>query len=495
MYKQIIICLFICTYALGAQNLVWEKKERYDFIKNSSSQVLIKTLKNYPFIDSNNNIINLFAGIENIMAHSCFYKIDHYGNVYDAVPIITAEMVTNNDTNLRLPLAITEYGNGYKVFCGVSNRKNLYGSNIKMLPMVITLDKDGHIISKSLPYDIDNSQNYKEFSINSGRSSNYYNSFYLDKYFYDLECISSKIMDEEHHVILSQFNTDGNLIWRKGIVSMDEPGNYYIAKTCLTNQGTIIIPLKVDVGEMSYMKILEVDSEGNIINEIKIENKNILYDAIKINSSKYIILGAYDNHDVNWMNFLLLMDGDGNIIKKTDIPHHNLETDINDMYSCDNNSFIITGRIKTDKLGNKPPFDILGHCYMAKMSTNFEYLWEFKSEKDTVYDMEFRNVVNPGGREFYVTGFKDRYNYYIAKFEDPTSSVVEYDTNLSLHPNPTTDIINISDDMRYNERVEMYTLEGVCVHSGRGRRIDVSHLAPGVYFVRVGAESLRFVKM
>jgi hypothetical protein len=132
---------------------------------------------------------------------------------------------------------------------------------------------------------------------------------------------------------------------------------------------------------------------------------------------------------------------------------------------------------------------------MAKMSTDFEYLWEFKSEKDTVYDMEFRNVVNPGGREFYVTGFKDRYNYYIAKFEDPTSSVVEYDTNLSLHPNPSTEIINISGDMEYNDRVEIYTLEGLCVHSGRGRRIDVSHLAPGVYFVRVGAESLRFVKM
>jgi hypothetical protein len=69
------------------------------------------------------------------------------------------------------------------------------------------------------------------------------------------------------------------------------------------------------------------------------------------------------------------------------------------------------------------------------------------------------------------------------------------DISLSLHPNPSTDIINISGDMGYNERVEIYTLEGVCVHRGRGRRIDVSHLAPGVYFVRVGAESLRFVKM
>jgi hypothetical protein len=76
-----------------------------------------------------------------------------------------------------------------------------------------------------------------------------------------------------------------------------------------------------------------------------------------------------------------------------------------------------------------------------------------------------------------------------------TASKSDAEKILSLHPNPATDIINISSDMGYNDRVEIYTLEGVCVHSGRGRRIDVSHLAPGVYFVRVGAESLRFVKM
>jgi hypothetical protein len=120
-----------------------------------------------------------------------------------------------------------------------------------------------------------------------------------------------------------------------------------------------------------------------------------------------------------------------------------------------------------------------------------KYMWQRDKYKNRIFDViEFDN-------DLVVTGSNGEEEIYVARIRPKFLDVNEQQSApaLSLHPNPATDIINISGDMGYNERVEIYTLEGVCLHSGRGRRIDVSHLARGVYFVRVGAESLRFVKM
>jgi hypothetical protein len=123
-------------------------------------------------------------------------------------------------------------------------------------------------------------------------------------------------------------------------------------------------------------------------------------------------------------------------------------------------------------------------------------LEEFRWDEQQNTDADITDAIELGGGKIAIVGLTQDQYLYTALIQDKYLDVPDVPAPaLSLHPNPATDIINITGDMGYNDHVEIYTLEGVCLHRGRGRRIDVSHLARGVYFVRVGAESLRFVKM
>ncbi|MFP4529521.1 MAG: T9SS type A sorting domain-containing protein, partial [Candidatus Kapaibacterium sp.] len=100
--------------------------------------------------------------------------------------------------------------------------------------------------------------------------------------------------------------------------------------------------------------------------------------------------------------------------------------------------------------------------------------------------------------------FRDSSYIYIAtdhdifrKKNDIIMSVGEDDalTPFILFPNPTSDFITISGINAPTQKIDIYTLAGVNIMSAEGPRVDVSHLAPGFYFVRVGDKSLKFVKM
>jgi hypothetical protein len=141
---------------------------------------------------------------------------------------------------------------------------------------------------------------------------------------------------------------------------------------------------------------------------------------------------------------------------------------------------------------NKDTYNLL-YIYDTLGRQIEKYTWRRgnSGDKNRIFD------IVECGNDLIINGQCGDDKFYVARIRPKFLDVNEQQSApaLSLHPNPATDIINITGDMGYNDRVEIYTLEGVCLHRGRGRRIDVSHLAPGVYFVRVGAESLRFVKM
>jgi len=73
---------------------------------------------------------------------------------------------------------------------------------------------------------------------------------------------------------------------------------------------------------------------------------------------------------------------------------------------------------------------------------------------------------------------------------------------ISIRPNPATDYIYINlVDVSVFGGVKIYNMLGECVShftptlsEGEGVRIDVSHLSPGVYFVRYGSHAEKFVK-
>ena len=103
---------------------------------------------------------------------------------------------------------------------------------------------------------------------------------------------------------------------------------------------------------------------------------------------------------------------------------------------------------------------------------------------------------------------------YIYKWTRTPTDVKENDNagNFSISPNPATDYIDIQipegtgTDRTLKDAVRVYDVLGVCVleHTytppdplsrGGEIRLDVSGLAAGVYFVRVGGRVLKFVKL
>jgi hypothetical protein len=86
---------------------------------------------------------------------------------------------------------------------------------------------------------------------------------------------------------------------------------------------------------------------------------------------------------------------------------------------------------------------------------------------------------------------------------NPPTQIVENknkSSSLLIYPNPATDYIEVSGG---DGAIKIYDLLGVCVlthpmplsREGEQSRIDVSALPAGVYFVRVGGQMYKFVKI
>ena len=83
-------------------------------------------------------------------------------------------------------------------------------------------------------------------------------------------------------------------------------------------------------------------------------------------------------------------------------------------------------------------------------------------------------------------------------------NVIESEKSVLITPNPATDYIDITvaGNRTLKNAVRVYDVLGVCmgIHplatsEGGHIRLDVSGLAAGVYFVRVGGKMYKFVKM
>ena len=87
---------------------------------------------------------------------------------------------------------------------------------------------------------------------------------------------------------------------------------------------------------------------------------------------------------------------------------------------------------------------------------------------------------------------------YLCIIQDTTgmTSVSESENNaFSIFPNPTTDYITIETDNE-NNNIEIYDLMGIKqLEMPYSKRIDVSALSSGVYFVKCGSKVIKFVKL
>jgi hypothetical protein len=76
------------------------------------------------------------------------------------------------------------------------------------------------------------------------------------------------------------------------------------------------------------------------------------------------------------------------------------------------------------------------------------------------------------------------------------------ETESILYPNPTTDYITVRNTLACSlQEIEIYNIFGVCVltvetiHELSLQKIDISGFPAGVYFVRIGEEVRKFIKI
>jgi hypothetical protein len=132
--------------------------------------------------------------------------------------------------------------------------------------------------------------------------------------------------------------------------------------------------------------------------------------------------------------------------------------------------------------------------------------WEKNLIEDTPPDGTSKKVqfIQIPDRNTVYAVYKSRYIY---KLTLNTTSAAEQSQSpeLRITPNPATDYIDVmlSEAKEPVLSVKVYDVLGVCVgthppapsREGESVRIDVSGLAAGVYFVRVGGRMYKFVKM
>jgi hypothetical protein len=101
-----------------------------------------------------------------------------------------------------------------------------------------------------------------------------------------------------------------------------------------------------------------------------------------------------------------------------------------------------------------------------------------------------------GGIHTFGTGYKN-YGYSCRCVKDTSSAISEVPAkNISVYPNPAKDGIIIENAALKTENIVIFDLSGrgVLQTPAENGKINVSHLQPGIYFVKIGTYTGKFVK-
>jgi len=306
-------------------------------------------------------------------------------------------------------------------------------------------------------------------------------------------------------------------LWRKGFDSLGIAGEKFtlqnVRKT--DNNTILVLCLQYQIDGVNWvntrLKLLEIDLSGNVINRLTLNQKNyfVPIDVIKLRNGDYCFLNTYLNYKNN-ENFLWKVDVEGITYKKVDIPHKAVKTYLDRIFKNHDNGIILLGRNITDEKNIKDFLDDVGVLYILKVNDELEFKWEYSSDQLLLSDMRLREFISLPNNNFIITGYKNKYNFYIAKFYDHDTAMNSIQNNLKkenifLSPNPATDFLEISlpKNALKDVSIQVYNVFGECIKEiplnppfSKGEiKLDVSGLPSGVYFVKVGEKVGKFVKI
>ncbi len=496
MLRKILILLPCFIYLCNSQAIIWETEYKFDF-KPSLTNLLL--------VDSDGSIINIIEGGLNIIdgkAFSYFLKFNNNGEFLTQKELFSSSLV--NKKGICVPISICQTGTEYQILGGISSSSFFLGDRV--LPMITNTNQDGDTTITHNPYDINIASNYTSYGIN--KSSH---NVAADKKFfngYDKKWVEINEFESvsNSHIIIGCYNTLGQMLWRKGYDSLGIGGESYTLYDIKATQFNTIILLCHQYGtddSDTRLKLLEIDYEGNVVNRFSITINDTNFtptEVIRFNDGNYCFLNFYLDSNANNLNFILITDSQGNILKKVLIPHKGIKTYLNELRLSNDGGLICLGRILIDKKKIDDFFDDIFKLYIFKMNKELELRWEYESTPDSTLDIGLKDLVNLKNNEFIITGYKNRNNFYLAKFKDldSTSNYIENEQNnqnFFISPNPVNDILSVNSSIELS-KIEIFSAIGIKVlETDWKEKIDVSGLTSGVYFLRAGYNIVKFIKI
>jgi len=496
MKKLLTLIFLLSCVSLTAQTIVWESE--YECFEPLTA-AHCKVIK-----DSQGNYISFFNDVLPPITSINFIKFGAKGSFIKYDTIIKDYSV--------IPGSFYETGNGYRAFYGVNN--NFFTLCNNMFPCVVDFDYEGNILDGYIPYGTVVNGPYPDnvFDLSPiySRVISIGNNFYV---VYE----NSKIKFSEtsakggYHFIVISYDCIGNVVWRNGY-DTTVIFNYYVSDVKKSNDNNIIIygyEYKTSQTNTSLI-IIEIDTNGNKVKEFRYPHEDKEFYSRSIvgtDDGGYILMGGYSSDDGGG-KFCWKIDKDGNIIKKRDIPDKNMADENYKIALLPDGGIISYGQTTYYGRNTTGLGDDSCRFYIYKLNSELETVWEYEwynhiyqdlSQIENVYILDENNII--------ISGFKDRYKFYIAQFNTNKTEVKEQavtTVNVTVTPQPFRDIceVTVENASGLNLSADIYDALGnrvrsLCNEQALSDRksflFNGSNFAPGVYYieVRTGKEVIR----
>ena len=269
-----------------------------------------------------------------------------------------------------------------------------------------------------------------------------------------------------------------------------------------------------DVWMYIYRATYTYDSNNNMLTELG-ETVNGVWENAFLNTFTYDsnnnMLTQFVQRWVNgdWVNgaiYTLTYDSNNNLLTKLYEPleyYSSLESDQPHTYTYDSNNNTLTF-LRQKKINNLW-VSISQYLWTYDENGNgasAEY-WQWTDESWQPFDTSLSSFsislyYNNMQSELSCRGYKATASY-IKTTGNPNSIEDISLSTISIYPNPTTGLLNITSGEQNIQLVSIYSLSGAKMFSTQDTILDISHLAAGIYFVRIttnkGMITKKIVKM
>ncbi len=339
--------------------------------------------------------------------------------------------------------------------------------------------------------------------------------------------------DSDYWIV--KIDTDGNIIWDKTIggesfdvtpyIVKDENNNLYIAGSSISNASGDKTE-DIRGGGAKDVWVVKIDPDGNIIWDKAIGSKG--YDEIKniFYHNNHLYLGVFSdghagydksedcysisgNNGYGFDYWIVKLDVDGNIIWDKTIGGYKGEK-IGNILSINNDELLLTGRSSSNISGNKTENSIGGADYwLVKIDVDGNIIWD-----KTIggHDMEFTcQGVSANPSEVVIAGSsksgsgggktdvcRGETDFWMLKLDIATGlENLSNQADISVYPNPAKESI-VLQGLNHVQNISIFNSQGQWLkqinHYQPNKPIDISDLPKGMYFLRIGTRSFKFVK-